>query len=229
MSRGVLYMVWPGEGPTQAMLDRSIASLRKVHPELPVHVANLPAGSTLLDKAKMYDLSPFDETLFLDADTVVMERLDFGFNRAKHYGLACCICECPWAKRFTGLADHGDIVEYNTGVVFFSKSYRGVWHVFKGWQHNAPTIDSGLYFMSDDRVKTLMPVNDQASFAFSVHALSFNPFVLPLNWNFRHRWQKTVFGPIKVWHDYDDVPENVKRWNEAQSKPDAVIQCGRVA
>jgi hypothetical protein len=74
-----------------------------------------------------------------------------------------------------------------------------------------------------------MPVNDQCGFANAVSVNGFNPFVLPLNWNFRHRWQKTVFGPVKIWHDYDDVPESIVRWNEQQSRPDAVIQCGRVA
>jgi hypothetical protein len=72
-------------------------------------------------------------------------------------------------------------------------------------------------------------VNDQAGFALAIQQTGFNPWVLPTNWNFRHRWQKTVFGPIKVWHDYDDVPESILRWNEQQSRPDAVIQCGRVA
>jgi hypothetical protein len=83
MTRGVLYITWPGEGRMPAMLARSRESLAKVHPELPVHVAELPDGSTLLDKARMYDLSPFDQTLFLDADTVVMGNLDYGFEKAE--------------------------------------------------------------------------------------------------------------------------------------------------
>jgi hypothetical protein len=223
-------MVWKGEGEgrTWDVLDRSIASLKKVHPELPYAVEILPEGSTLLDKARMYDLSPFDETLFLDADTVVLGRLDMGFEKAKDWGVALCICECPWARRFGGLHGCGDLVEFNTGVVFFNKNHEYVADLFCKWQELAPKIDSSLEFMSDTG-KAVMPLNDQASFALACEVEMFNPFALPLNWNFRHRWQKTVFGPIKVWHDYDDVPENVKRWNEAQSRPDAVIQCGRVA
>jgi hypothetical protein len=230
MSRGVLYIVWPGEGPTQAMLDRSIASLKRVHPELPVHIANLPDGSTLLDKARMYDLSPFDQTLFLDADTVVLERLDYGFERAEQFGLACCICECPWARRYKGFG--ADAIEYNTGVLFFDREYEGhkgytVGGVFDEWKSHHD-IDSSSQFMGADGVKA-QTVNDQAGFALAIEQTGFNPFVLPPNWNFRHRWQKTVFGPVKIWHDYDDVPEAVVRWNAQQSRPGAVIQCGRVA
>jgi hypothetical protein len=180
----------------------------------------------------MYDLSPFDQTLFLDADTVVTGNLDYGFDRARMYGIALCICECPWARRYKGF--EADSVEYNTGVLFFDKDHFDdgpqAWttrDVFRQWKRNR-NIDSSSRFVGADGVKTQI-VNDQASFALAIEQKGFNPFVLPLNWNFRHRWQKTVFGPVKIWHDYDDVPEAVLRWNAEQSKPDAVIQCGRVA
>ena len=78
--RGVLYIVWgsAAEGP----LERSLDSLKSHHPELPVHVARLGDGACLLDKARMGDLSPYKETLYLDADTVVLGNLDFGFAKA---------------------------------------------------------------------------------------------------------------------------------------------------
>jgi hypothetical protein len=65
----------------------------------------------------MMELSPFEETLYLDADTVVLDRLDFGFEQAARFGVACCICECPWARRYRGLPND-DGVEYSTGVLF---------------------------------------------------------------------------------------------------------------
>src|SRR5690349_20928566 len=105
MSRGVLYMAW-GDKAEQAMA-RSIASLKEMHPELPYEVVRLPPGTDsikgLLEKSRMMELSPFDETLYLDCDTVVLDRLDYGFAQATRYGLACCICECPWARRYRGL------------------------------------------------------------------------------------------------------------------------------
>lgn len=227
MSRGVLYIVWPGDPRTEAMLTRSIASLKRWHPELPYHVARLPEGSGLLDKARMYDLSPYDLTLFLDADTVVMGRLDYAFEKAAQFGLAMCICECPWARRYGGLADDGDMVEYNTGVIAFLKTGE-TGRVFDEWKKVAAQIDSSVMFIGANG-PTKMPENDQAGFAYAVEVNGCNPFVLPPNWNFRHRWQKTVFGPVKVWHCYDDVPEGIVRWNEQQSKPGAIISCGGVA
>ena len=101
-TRGVLYMKWGTK--VEATFQRSLASLRKFHPDLPVQIAEMPSHATLLEKARILDVSPFDETLFLDADTIVMDRLDFGFEKAAKFNLACCICECPWARRYGGLS-----------------------------------------------------------------------------------------------------------------------------
>ena len=201
---GVLYMVW-GDSHDQ-MLQRSIDSLKKYHPDLPVHVNRIQcekdvAGShaMLLEKSAMFRLSPFQNTLFLDADTVVMGRLDHAFAMATRFGLACCICECPWARRYTGLKNEHDLVEYNTGVLFFTRQAEPL---FSAWEHHARSVDSSIYHLVDGQLR-VMQHNDQASFAKAVEMTGFNPYVLPLNWNYRPRWQRSFFGPIKIWHDGD--------------------------
>ena len=213
--RGVLYMVW-GEFD-RALLDRSVESLKTHHPDLPVHVETLASGASLLDKARMFELTPFAETLFLDADTVVLDSLDFGFAKARQAGLACSICECPWARRYGGL--EGDLIEYNTGVLFFTAAAKPV---FDAWKKLAPILDSSIVFQSGDGLAR-MPLNDQAGFARAVEDRGFVPFVLPYNWNFRPQWHKTWFGPLKVWHDASPVPEPLLENNRAQAAEDAVI------
>lgn len=219
MTRGVLYITYPGETPTAAALDRSISSLTEYHPELPHHVVKLDSGS-LLDKARMFDLSPYDETLSLDVDTVVMGRLDYGFEKAAKHGLACCICECPWARRYPCFS--GDEIEYNTGVAFFTRKAR---LVFDAWRDCATEVNSSIVFNGDKGKLSVMPSNDQAGFAMAIERTGFNPWVLPLNWNFRHRWQKTVYGQIRIWHDYDPVPGILQKWNEQQSGDQILWEC----
>lgn len=226
MTRGVLYIVWPGQDSrVQAALERSIASVALEHPELAHEVIRLPEGATLLDKAKMLDLSPFDSTLFLDADTVVLGSLEHGFRKAEQHGLALCICECPWARRFTGLTNHGDIQEWNTGVMFFT---RGAAEVFDAWKRNAAIDSSLLWRDNNDGSVKVMEENDQAAFALAVEETGFAPWVLPLNFNFRPTWQHTAFGDIRIWHDYSPVPDNVLAWNSDQTMPGAVLNCGRL-
>ncbi len=220
--RGVFYMVWGNS--MDAMLTRSIASLREIHPELPVHVhrgedSPIP-WKGLLQKAAMARLSPFEQTLFLDADTTILGKLDYGFEMAEQHGLACTLCESPWARRHTGLRDRGDMVEFSTGVLFFGPKSR---QVFDAWERLIPTLDSSTVFVERNGAIGRQPYEDQASFALAVAEHEFVPFILPLNWNFRPTFHRTFFGPLKIWHDYDPVPQAMRAVCQYYSRPDAVI------
>ncbi len=218
--RGILYVKW---GKDNAILERSLASVRTHHPELPIHVHQLPDNSTLLDKAAMFSFTPFEETLFLDVDTTVLDRLDFGFDMAARHGLACGICECPWARRYGGIK--GDLVEYNTGVLFFTKKAQPI---FDAWNSLVRTVDSSIRFFNQQKQLVTMPYNDQAAFSLAVAQAPTppfpTPFILPFNWNFRPMWHRSWWGPIKIWHDYSAPPPAILAWNKAQSRPDAIIQ-----
>ena len=185
---------------------------------MPIEVTELPAGSTLLDKARMMELSPFEETLFLDADTVVLDDLSYGFEQVRRFGLACSICECPWARRYAGLS--GDMVEYNTGVLFFTEFARPV---FNAWRACVAEIDSSILFHNGQELAR-MPLNDQAGFAKAIDDTGFRPFILPYNWNFRPKWHKSWFGPLKIWHDYSDVPEPLWTHNAEQASSESIVR-----
>ncbi|QWE20744.1 hypothetical protein [Polynucleobacter sp. AP-Kolm-20A-A1] len=224
MSRGILSIYWGDE--SKLPLARLKASVQRFHPELKHEIIKVdaPTGdlASLNKKASMFELSPFDETLFLDIDTVVMGNLDFGFRKAAQFGLAMSICEAPWARRYPRIFV-GDEVEYNTGVVFFSRKAEPL---FCEWKGLALTADTTLVGANDGKVYEV-PVQDQGSFALAVEKTGFHPFVLPLNWNFRPLWHGSFFGPIKVWHDYADPPPFFDELNTYYSKKDSVIQFHR--
>lgn len=147
-----------------------------------------------------------------------MDRLDFGFDKAEQHGLACCINECPWARRYADIG--GDQIEYNTGVLFFTEKARPV---FARWDEISQSIDSSLVFYRNNQPVTMLH-NDQAAFSQAVEDTGFNPFALPLNWNLRPMWHKTFFGPIKIWHDRSTPPPVVRFWNEEQSLQQSIIR-----
>ena len=221
MTRGIISIYWGDE--SKLPIDRLRNSIKKFHPELDYRLIKIDAPSgdptSLNKKAAMLDLSPFDETLFLDLDTVVLGRLDFGFEKAAQHGLAIAICEAPWGRRYPKIFQ-GDQVEYNTGVIFFTKQAR---IVFDQWKILAGSIDSSILHVQNGQV-VIMPANDQGSFALAVDKTKFNPFVLPLNWNFRPIWHKSFFGPIKIWHDYSDPPLIFDELTAYYAKSDSVIQ-----
>jgi hypothetical protein len=221
MTKGILSIYWGDE--SKLPIDRLKASVKRFHPELPHEIIKVeaPSGdpSSLNKKAAMLDLSPFDETLFLDLDTVVLGNLDFGFQKANQFGMAISICEAPWGKRYPNIFS-GDEVEYNTGVIFFTKAAK---NVFDRWKELAATVDSSIIAVNDQGIYK-MAANDQGSFALAIEESGFNPFILPLNWNFRPMWHRSFFGPIKIWHDYVDPPPFFDELTEYYSKSDSVIQ-----
>ena len=220
--RGVVYMVWGAK--IEPVLQRSLASLRAHHPELPVEVIRIEAdpstNKSLLAKAEIFARTPFHETLYLDADTVVLDRLDFGYEKARQFGLACCICEAPWARRYGGLAGRGDMIEYNTGVLFFTETAEPV---FALWQEMAPQLDSSIKFYLRDRLVT-MAFNDQASFAAAIERAAISPFVLPRNWNFRADLERSFIGPLKIWHSHTPVPAPINDICAYYRRDNAIIQ-----
>ncbi len=222
MNRGILYLVWKGECDPTEVLNRSVASIKHWHPDLPYKIVEMPTGSNLLCKSQMFDLSPFDETLFLDADTTVLGKLDYGFIKMQQHGIACCINANPWQRRYYKIEQHPDEVEYSSGVVFFDKR-PGVAKVFDRWKANH-SFDSSSLFMATEGVRR-QTYNDQALFTLAIQQEQFNPFILPLNWNLYPKWQKHFWGEVKIFHGYDDIPESLLAWNEKQRAPGAVIQC----
>jgi hypothetical protein len=220
--RGVLYMIWGQE--IEPVLERSLASVKAVHPELPTEIVRLSANpntlESLLEKAAMFDRSPFAETLFLDADTIVLDRLDFGFTQAQRFGLACTISEYPWARYYKGLADRGDMIDYSTGVLFFTEAAKPI---FDWWQKLAPTLDSSALLAHAGKIVT-RPANDQGSFSEAINRLAISPFVLPRNWNFRYPVDRSFVGPLKIWHSYYPLPPDVAKIAAYYRQPDALIQ-----
>jgi len=221
MTRGILSIYWGDEN--KLPIERLKNSVKKFHPELPHEIIKVeaPSGdaSSLNKKSAMLELSPFDQTLFLDLDTVVMGRLDFGFEKAQKFGIAISICEVPWAKRYSKLFS-GDQVEYNTGVIFFNRKAEPL---FDCWKGLAAKVDSSIVHVREGRVD-VMPANDQGSFALAVEKTGFNPFILPLNWNFRPHSYRSFSGPIKIWHDYADPPPFLDELNNYYLNKDSIIQ-----
>jgi hypothetical protein len=199
-SRGALYIVW--DEKADDALARSITSLNRVHPEMPVHVARIRSErADLLCKCGMFDLSPFAETVYLDVNTVVLGDLGFAFNKAARFGIACCISPSVWARQHIGVK--GDAILYNTGMLFFTQAAKPVFNTYLQLSAEHAKYERSQYMGPGTRTTH----DDEGCFAAALEITGWNPFVLPPNWNFRpgigHR---DIVGPIKIWHHYVDPP-----------------------
>lgn len=191
MNRGVVYIVWGDDHKED--LDASIASLLEYN-DLPYEVIKLegPSEHNMVKKIDVYNQTPFDSTLFLDADTIVLGDLDYGFVQAEKHGMAITHERASYARRWENYIpgwDVGDIIEYNTGVMFFTKNEKNK-AFFEFWKSIA--------------VQLLEDYNctwNQPSFALAAHHADLNPFALPNNvWNLRDYDDGCLFGPVKIWH-----------------------------
>ena len=220
LMRGIFMFVRPGGpgDPSLQVLQRTINYARALHLDLPIHIQPLAPNQPTINKRELFDASPFQETLFLDVDAFILDRLDFGFEMAAKYGMACCIGECPWIRR-----DHpgtGDLVNYNPGVLFFSKKAAPFFDHWANTEKATPLmrLDNPQY---RHRVMTSA---DEITFSMAMAESPLMPFILPSNWNFSQRSQRTFWGPIKIWRDTIDPPPALVNFVKGQAQPDALIQ-----
>ena len=143
-------------------------------------------------------LTPFDVTLHLDSDTVILGNLSYGFEKAEKFNIALChapayyggtFCTNP-AKNIYPL--HKEQIVYNAGVIFYKKSEM-TWEVINKW----------IEYNDNYNV-----AQDQVGLSNSFEKLDFNPFVLSRSWNFRGGLQSDGHGPMKIWHSHKNVPQN---------------------
>jgi hypothetical protein len=158
------------------------------------------------EKVFVYHLSPWDETLYLDSDTIVLGELTFGFEMARRYGIALVIAPGTYVKDHWDLEDEDipdDLTDYNGGVIFFNKKHpvaEGLWQALRD---ELGKID----WMTQ---KENPRYNDQSALSVLLHRKGINPYVLPQNWNLRpHLGMKRGHGPIKIWHSASRLPRNL--------------------
>lgn len=156
MSKGVLYVAYGSTARQEARY--SAESLYRVHPDWPVLVISDTADvgwapSVAWDdlgtpgrwaKVNLDTLTPWDQTLFLDADTRVYDRLDIGFNLLDKGWDVVIVPSIPQGDDLLGHCSEAerqatlwecqiDPLQLNTGVMWFGKSQRTKM-LFRQWR-----------------------------------------------------------------------------------------------
>jgi hypothetical protein len=156
MTRGVLYVAYGKAARQEARL--SAESLYMQHPNLPVQVISDVADIGWAPsvawadlgtpgrwaKVNLDTLSPWDQTLFLDADTRAYDKLDIGFNLLDRGWDMVIVPSIPQGEGLIGHCSQAerdatlwecriDPLQLNTGVMWFGKSRR-VQMLFREWR-----------------------------------------------------------------------------------------------
>lgn len=218
-SKGVVYCIWDGYEfeKIKQLLKRSLNSIpselgtciltdsEKVNNEFKNQVDHMKffslKGHRCQKKCEIFRNSPFDLSVYLDIDTVIMDNIDYGFKMADKYGISICIAPACFAyyathKEYKLKSElDEDEIQYNCGVIFFNKNYPGIEKVFNDWE---------TYLFEDEFAFS----NEQPFLTKSMRDNNFNPCVLPMNYNYRNHLSKChVYGKIKIWHSTMPAPK----------------------
>jgi hypothetical protein len=177
MKRGILWLAFGDRARAQCL--RSMETARQYAPHLPhAVISTAPLGDAqLLErpeadigartyKTQLYSLSPFEETLYLDADTELVAAPTGGFQLLQFVDLVLgqdCnrrVLDCHWrnhdpeerAVTLQELPAGGDVLYYNSGVLFFKRHPRvaalfAAWHTeWQRWgKHDQLALARALY------------------------------------------------------------------------------------
>ncbi|MFM2060934.1 MAG: hypothetical protein RLZZ507_604 [Cyanobacteriota bacterium] len=156
----------------------------------------------LLFKVKyLYDLSPYDNTLFADTDTFFVSDCESGFDILDYFDIA--LCHAP-VDTFYPVLESGKKIEckpLNTGVIFFKKNdVNDV--LFKSW--------FDLYSQKL-AINSKLKESDQTSFVEALMCSKSRLYPLPSEWNARFCFINTLCEPVKILHGYSRNLENIAR------------------
>ena len=205
MSRGVLYIVF-GENFIQEM-KFSAESVKQHNPDLHITVFSdrsvecdfvddvqiMNEVRHLRPKIDYISLAPYDQTLFLDTDTIINHNLEDLFGILEKYDLALVHDLARKRKKFFNtIPEYGQIPysfsEVNTGVMAFNKNDKVI-KLFEAWREN-------FY-----KYYNVVPW-DQPSFRISLWKSDASLYVLPVEYNIRSKANREK--QIRFHHEFGE-------------------------
>lgn len=160
----------------------------------------------------MFEVLPpeYNSFVFLDTDTHILLDISQGFEKAETYGIAAAQAAAYSLEHFWGFEkvldnigfNSRDILQYNTGVVFFTRAPQA-WRVLEKWRELCGTAMDGAAVWADQPYLTL-----------AMELLGFNPYTLSIAYNYRN-FGEQVSGRIRIWHSHTPAPADVNEFDKA--------------
>ena len=209
MSNGAIYVITQDQRYLDLLLT-SAASLKRAMPDLPITVfSQFPVESTyfqnvvlvrpshdgFFDKADLIRRSPYERTLFIDADTYVVESFPELFSVLDRFDLAATHEEyrsTDWFNRYPQPDIPLSFPEFNTGILLLKRSDR-MDGVLQRW--------SDLYraYLSEEPDRRM---NDQPFFRAAAYYGDVRVATLTREYKCKFRGQGYLNGPVKILHGH---------------------------
>lgn len=221
--QGILYVVTGERYIREAM--ESARSARKCMPELPLaifcddeslvereyftHVATLENPEySFFDRIRAMNDSPFEKTLFLDSDTVVIEPCLEIFDLLERFDIAAAHAPVRVIHQLDACPEC--FPEFNCGVIAYRNSAE-VRQVLSRWE--------SLYRSQGELEKA--PLHDQPAFRQVLYESSLRLTMLPPEYNLRTIFPYFAGGlaKVKILHGRDPSLRQVRRGINRRLRP----------
>ena len=222
MSNGAIYILTQNERYVNLALQ-SIASVKRAMPDLPVTVFSqfpltsplvervIPVQSThygFYDKTRVMRESPYDRTLFIDADILVVEPFPELFALLDQFDCAATHEEyvnTDWLNGFPRSDIPSSFPEFNTGILLFKRS---------------PPMDTVLQqwealYEQHLKEKPDQPINDQPFFRVALYHSQARVATLTREYNCKFRGQGYLNGPVKILHGHVEFQFDSRQLSQA--------------
>ena len=211
MGIGAIYIVTQDSRYIGLALN-SAASLKRVMPDLPITVfSQFPIESPhfervirvegsqdgFYDKTLLIQQTPYERTLFVDADIYFVEPVPELFTILDRFDLAATHEEylnTDWWNRYPRPDIPPSFPEYNTGIVAYKRSPQ-MERLLKDW--------SELYRLFLEKHPG-QKINDQPFFRAAVYSSDARVATLTREYNCKFRGQGYLRGRVKIVHGHVD-------------------------
>ncbi len=227
MSKGAIYVVTQ-DPRYMGLLRTSAERLKTVMPDLPITVFSQfpvsgacydrvipvePSGDGFYDKTRLIRESPYEQTIFVDADIYVAEPFPELFSLLDRFDCAATheeYLDTDWFHRYPRPDIPSSFPEFNTGVLLFKRSALMV-RVLLNW--------ADLYKMFREENPSLsikgQTINDQPFFRAALYKNDARIATLAREYNCKFRGQGYLAGPVKILHGHVDLKFDVEQISKA--------------
>jgi len=222
MANGAIYILTQDDRYVSLALQ-SVASLKRAMPDLPVTVfsqfaisspliervvAVQPTRHGFYDKTKLMQQSPYDRTLFIDADIFVVEPFPELFSLLDRFDCAATHEEyvnTDWFHRYPRRDIPSSFPEFNTGIFLFKRS-PAMDGVLKEWE--------ALYaqYLKENPDQA---INDQPFFRVALYHSEARVATLTREYNCKFRGQGYLNGAVKILHGHVDLQFDSRQLSQA--------------
>jgi hypothetical protein len=211
MSNGAVYIITQNPRYVDLLLT-SAASLKQAMPDLPITAfSQFPVESSLFesvvrvepskdgfyDKSKLIQNSPYERTLFIDADTFVVAPVPELFSLLDHFDCAATHEEylnTDWHHRYVRTDIPESFPEFNTGILMLKRSDR-LHRMLEQW---------GALYRQFLEEKPGQAINDQPFFRAAAYFSDVRIATLTREYNCKFRGQGYLNGKVKILHGHVD-------------------------